>query len=123
MLPSRLSLSGVASAGSVWPPPGWAPDGPLRLLQMKKEPWSDQGTEMAKQGPTNGSDHYTARAPDDFDHHDKLDSVYNLPVTADRTAKWCVTRCCAPGYCLHAPHDRALRPARPARPWQQMRGN
>ncbi|KAK9826733.1 hypothetical protein WJX81_002553 [Elliptochloris bilobata] len=55
---------------------------------MKKEMWSEDGQELAKRDTSNGAEKYSARAPDDFADHDKLDSVYNLPVTADRTAKW-----------------------------------
>ena len=56
---------------------------------MKKQAWGEDGQEMAKQGANNGSHEYTGRAPDDLGvSHDKLDSVYNLPVTSDRTAKW-----------------------------------
>ena len=56
---------------------------------MKKQAWSEDGQEMAKQGTSNGSHEFTGKAPDDIGNgHDQLDSVYNLPVTSDRTAKW-----------------------------------
>ena len=64
-------------------------------MQMKKQTYSEDGQELAKQGASNGSEHVTGRAPDDLGvSDDKLDTVYNLPVTSDRTAKWQVTHAC-----------------------------